>query len=82
MRPRPWSHHLFATLLRIATDFAKFDWQDPMRVNDLLTDEEVAIQETAHNFSQETLLPKVTEMSRKEGEQPVGSMCGPLIFIT
>lgn len=50
--------------------FAKFDWQDPMRFQELLSDEEKAIQETAYNFCQETLLPKVTEMYRKESWDP------------
>lgn len=56
----PHPHHV--------SDFAKFDWQDPMRLNSLLTDEEAAIQETAHNFCQETLKPKVIEMYRNECE--------------
>jgi glutaryl-CoA dehydrogenase len=39
-----------------------------MRVNSLLTDEEVAIKDTARDFCQEVLLPKVTEMYRNECE--------------
>lgn len=52
------------------TKFAKFDWQDPLRVHEQLTDEEKAIQETAYDFCQETLLPKVTEMYRNESWDP------------
>lgn len=52
------------------TNFSKFDWEDPMRINSLLTEEEIAIQDTAKNFCQEVLLPKVTEMYRNESWDP------------
>lgn len=54
--------------LLILAGFGKFDWEDPMRISSLLTEEEIAVQETARDFSQEVLLPKVIEMYRKECE--------------
>lgn len=39
-----------------------------MRVEEHLTDEERAIQETARAFCQETLQPKVVDMYRNECE--------------
>jgi len=45
-----------------------------MKAEDLLSDEEKAIQDTARQFSQEVLLPKVTEMYRNESEyRPLSS---------
>lgn len=46
------------------------DWnqhQDPLNVASLLTEEEQAIQETARDYCQENLLPRVTEAYRHEG---------------
>ena len=36
-----------------------FDWKDPLGTNNLFTDEELAIAETAEAYSQEKLLPRV-----------------------
>lgn len=36
-----------------------FDWQDPLKANDLLTEEEQAISETAESYCQERMLPRV-----------------------
>lgn len=41
--------------------FVKYDWQDPLRMQSLLTDEELAIQETARSYAQEKLVPRVLE---------------------
>ena len=45
-----------------------FDWEDPLRTNTLLTDEERAIAETAEAYCQEKLLPRV------QGRYP-GTLC-------
>jgi glutaryl-CoA dehydrogenase len=37
----------------------KFDWQDPLNVSNLFTEEEVAISETAESYCQERMLPRV-----------------------
>jgi glutaryl-CoA dehydrogenase len=36
-----------------------FDWQDPLSSSNLLTEEELAIQETARSYCQERLLPRI-----------------------
>ena len=36
-----------------------FDWKDPLGVDNLLTEEETAIAETAEAYCQERLLPRV-----------------------
>lgn len=36
-----------------------FNWQDPLDVTSLLTEEEVAVQDTAKSYCQERMLPRV-----------------------
>ena len=48
------------------TSFDKFDFEDPFKLNELLTDEERAISEAARQFSQEKLMPRVREAYNKE----------------
>ncbi|KAI1295282.1 mitochondrial glutaryl-CoA dehydrogenase-like protein [Xylaria venustula] len=43
-----------------------FDWQDPLASNNLLTEDELAIAETAERYCQEQLLPRVTQAYRDE----------------
>ncbi|KAF3763684.1 acyl-CoA dehydrogenase NM domain-like protein [Cryphonectria parasitica EP155] len=43
-----------------------FDWQDPLNVKNLLTEEELAIAETAEKYCQEQLLPRVLQAYRDE----------------
>ncbi|PSN64341.1 glutaryl-CoA dehydrogenase-like protein [Corynespora cassiicola Philippines] len=43
-----------------------FDWKDPLGANNLFTDEEQAISETAEAYCQERMLPRVLEAYRKE----------------
>ncbi|RMD42644.1 hypothetical protein DV735_g2474, partial [Chaetothyriales sp. CBS 134920] len=45
---------------------AAFKWEDPLNLDSLLTEDERAIQETAHAYCQERLLPRVLEAYRKE----------------
>lgn len=44
----------------------KFVWEDALNLKSQLTEDEVAISETAHDFSQSVLYPKVIEGSRTE----------------
>jgi glutaryl-CoA dehydrogenase len=48
------------------TSATAFNWEDPLDLNSLLTEEEQAIQETARSYCQERLLPRVLEAFRKE----------------
>ncbi|OBZ65075.1 Glutaryl-CoA dehydrogenase, mitochondrial [Grifola frondosa] len=56
-------------LIRLPKEYAKFDWEDPLSLESLLTDEEIAVRDTARAFCQasiETLLPLVLEAQRTE----------------
>ena len=43
-----------------------FQWNDPMRLDDQLTEEERMIKDAAHDYCQGQLLPRVTEAFRHE----------------
>ena len=43
-----------------------FDWQDPLNAKTLFTEEELAIAETAEQYCQEQMAPRVLEAYRKE----------------
>jgi glutaryl-CoA dehydrogenase len=49
---------------------APFDWADPLRLEDQLTDEERMIRDAAHGFAQGTLQPRVIEAFRDEIDAP------------
>lgn len=42
-----------------ASSAPPFDWQDPLNAKNLLTEEELAISDTAEKYCQEQLLPRV-----------------------
>jgi len=43
-----------------------FNWQDPMSLDQQLSEEERMIRDTAHSYCQENLLPRVLEANRHE----------------
>ncbi|NLS06057.1 acyl-CoA dehydrogenase [Rhizobium sp. P32RR-XVIII] len=47
-----------------------FDWADPFRLAEQLTDEERMVQDTAHAYAQEKLAPRVLEAFRHEKTDP------------
>ncbi|MEM9845552.1 MAG: acyl-CoA dehydrogenase family protein, partial [Pseudomonadota bacterium] len=47
-------------------DLASFDWADPFRLNDQLSEEERLIAESARSFAQETLQPRVARAYAEE----------------
>ncbi|KEF51796.1 glutaryl-CoA dehydrogenase [Exophiala aquamarina CBS 119918] len=51
---------------RHASSSTAFIWEDPLNLNNFLTEEERAIQETAQSYCQERLSPRVLEAYRKE----------------
>lgn len=51
---------------RKAHTAAAFKWDDPLNSANLFTEEELAIQETAHSYCQERLLPRVLQAYRDE----------------
>jgi len=49
-----------------AASIATLRWDDPLLLEDQLTDEERAIRDVAHNYAQDKLLPRVIEAFREE----------------
>jgi len=45
---------------------ASFNWQDPLILESLLTEEERMIRDSAHQYCQEKLMPRVLEANRHE----------------
>ncbi|KAL1995454.1 hypothetical protein VTN49DRAFT_1641 [Thermomyces lanuginosus] len=45
---------------------ARFNWEDPLNAAELFTDEELAIQDTARQYCQERLAPRILEAYRNE----------------
>lgn len=52
------------------TEKAPFLWDDPLRLDDLLTDEERMIRESARKFAQERLAPRIVADNRHERFEP------------
>ena len=52
------------------TSHARFNWSDPLLLDQQLTDEERLARDTARQFSQEKLAPRVLEMFRHERADP------------
>jgi glutaryl-CoA dehydrogenase len=48
--------------------WGKFNWEDPMFLDDQLTEEERMVQETARAYAQEKLLPRIVEAYNEERE--------------
>ena len=48
----------------------KFVWDDPLLLDDQLTEEERMVRDAAHSYAQEKLLPRVTEAFRHETSDP------------
>jgi glutaryl-CoA dehydrogenase len=59
-----------ATEARRETRWAKFDWQDPLGLEDLLTVEEKLIRDTARQYAEEKLKPRILEAFRHEKFDP------------
>ncbi|KAJ5116380.1 Glutaryl-CoA dehydrogenase [Penicillium angulare] len=51
---------------RHASSSAVFNWEDPLAASELFTEEELAIQDTARQYCQEKLMPRVLEAYRNE----------------
>ena len=47
-------------------DWGVFDWKDPFFIEDQLTEEEILVRDTAANYAQDKLAPRVTESFRHE----------------
>ncbi|TMV08560.1 acyl-CoA dehydrogenase [Ruegeria sediminis] len=53
-----------------APDLGKFDWEDPFRLSDQLTEDERMIAASARAYAQEKLQPRVTEAFQNEETDP------------
>lgn len=51
---------------RSKVSFAKFDWQDPLNFESCLTEEEKMIAESAKEYCQSQLFPRVLKAFREE----------------
>ncbi|WP_333713315.1 acyl-CoA dehydrogenase [Yoonia sp.] len=51
-------------------DLGPFDWADPLRLEDQLTEDERMLRDAAHTFAQEVLQPKVIAAYRNETVDP------------
>ncbi|HBN15594.1 MAG TPA: acyl-CoA dehydrogenase, partial [Pseudohongiella sp.] len=52
------------------SDNAPFDWKDPFLMEQMLTEEERMIRDTARQYCQEKLLPRVRDAYRNEQTDP------------
>ena len=43
-----------------------FNWEDPLNMNSLLSEEERMVHESARQYAQEKLMPRVLEANRQE----------------
>ncbi|MDP1536461.1 MAG: acyl-CoA dehydrogenase [Burkholderiales bacterium] len=50
----------------LPTSKAAFQWDDPLLLEDLLTDEERMVRDTAHAYCRDKLMPRVVEANRHE----------------
>ncbi|MBA3909266.1 MAG: acyl-CoA dehydrogenase, partial [Rhodobacter sp.] len=53
-----------------APDLGRFDWEDPFRLNDQLTEEERMLRDGARAYAQEKLQPRVVAAYREETTDP------------
>lgn len=53
-----------------APDLSRFDWEDPFRLNDQLTEEERMLRDAARSYAQEKLQPRVIRAYREETTDP------------
>ena len=56
------SRREFAT----GTKLAKFDFQDPLQIEDLFTEEEKMVRDSARQFAQEKLMPRIIKAYNEE----------------
>ncbi|AAQ61579.1 Acyl-CoA dehydrogenase related to the alkylation response protein AidB [Chromobacterium violaceum] len=65
-----------------STQRAPFAWEDPLLLQDRLTDDERLVQQSAHEYCQERLLPRVLMANREERfDREIISEMGELGFL-
>ncbi|MFN7599711.1 MAG: acyl-CoA dehydrogenase, partial [Cereibacter sp.] len=58
------------TARKDAPDLDRFDWEDPFRLEEQLTEEERMLRDSARSFAQEKLQPRVVAAYREEKTDP------------
>ncbi len=53
-----------------APDLGRFDWEDPLRLSDQLTEEERMMRDSARSYAEEKLQPRVIEAYAEERTDP------------
>jgi glutaryl-CoA dehydrogenase len=53
-----------------ATSWASFNWEDPFRLEQQLTDDERLVMDTARQYAQDQLAPRAQEAYRNEQTDP------------
>ncbi|OYW47467.1 MAG: acyl-CoA dehydrogenase [Rhodobacterales bacterium 12-65-15] len=67
----PDTLHIAPTLKpKDAPDLGRFDWEDPFRLNDQLTEEERMLRDAARAYASEKLQPRVIAAYREEATDP------------
>lgn len=56
--------------MSIKADDIAFDWKDPFRLDEQLTEEERLVRDTARQYAREKLLPRVRDAYRNETVEP------------
>ena len=53
-----------------APDLARFDWDDPLRLNGQLSEEERMLRDAARAYAQEKLQPRIIKAFAEESTDP------------
>ncbi|KAI9018608.1 glutaryl-CoA dehydrogenase [Phycomyces nitens] len=65
-----------------AKSFVKYDWEDPLNLNSLLTEEEQLVRDSVRDYCQENLQPRVLNAYRNEKfDREIMSEMGELGFL-
>lgn len=56
--------------MSVRSDNAPFDWKDPFHMEAMLSEEERLVRDTARQYAQEKLLPRVRDAYRNESSDP------------
>ena len=56
--------------MSVRSDAAQFDWKDPFLMESQLSEEERLVRDTARQYAQEKLLPRVKDAYRNEQTDP------------
>lgn len=56
--------------MSVRSDNAQFDWKDPFLMESQLSEEERLVRDTARQYAQEKLLPRVRDAYRNEQTDP------------